>query len=88
MTDGPDDMAKAEGLRRLYHLIPSAERRARDAYQVALREALREGVPPGLIAEVLGVHRETIRRDAMTDEERDEYRRAQLQRRHERQGAA
>lgn len=59
---------------------------ARLRYQETLRDALATGVPQVEIATALNRTREMIRRDAMTDEEREALRRTDAERKRENRG--
>lgn len=54
--------------------------RAEERYRAAVRAAIADGVPQVAIAKALDRTREMIRRDAMTEEQRDELRRAEGER--------
>jgi hypothetical protein len=60
-----------------YQAISDAEQR----YREVLREALQSGTQQVAISAALGRTREMIRRDAMSDEQRDELRRLDTERR-------
>ncbi len=67
-----------------FHAIEAAELR----YRTILREALAKGdVQQVEVAKALDRTREMIRRDAMTDEQRDALRRADAERRRHARGA-
>ena len=56
------------------------QREAEERYRETVRAALADGVTQSAIAKALDRTREMIRRDAMTDEQRAEYRRAVAER--------
>ncbi len=53
---------------------------ARERYRETVRAALADGVPQTQIARALDRTREMIRRDAMTDEQREELKKAEAAR--------
>lgn len=59
-----------------YRAIAAAEER----YRETVRAAISDGVPQVQIAKALDRTREMIRRDAMTDEQREELRRIEAER--------
>lgn len=59
-----------------WNAIADAEKR----YRETVRAALADGVPQVAIAKALDRTREMIRRDAMTDEQREEIRRTEAER--------
>jgi hypothetical protein len=62
-----------------WHAVGEVERLRQETwerYRETVRSALADRVPQVEIAKALDRTREMIRRDAMTDEERDEFRRA------------
>jgi hypothetical protein len=61
---------------KAHEAITAAEER----YREKLRAALDAGVPQIEISKALGVTREKVRQDAMTDEERERLRRADAER--------
>jgi hypothetical protein len=69
-------MATLEDVVRAFHAIGDAEER----YRETLRQAIRDGVPQVDISRELKRTREMLRRDAMTDDEREALRRADAER--------
>lgn len=68
-------------------MLYRARREADEAYRAALRDKLHKKLIQQVdVVKALGITRETVRRDAMTDEERDRIRKADADRR--RQGRA
>lgn len=65
-----DDVADA------WHGIERARRAATEHYRAVLRQAIADGVQQTDISERIDRSREMLRRDAMTDEERDALRQA------------
>ena len=55
-------------------------RRAEERYRQTVREALAGGTRQAEIAKALNLTRETIRRDAMSDEQRESLRKAETER--------
>lgn len=72
-------MATTEDVIRAHAAIAQAQER----YRVTLREALQERGAQARIAQALGVTREKLRQDAMTEVEREEVRAADAARKAE-----
>jgi len=60
--------------------LKEQHRQAEERYRETVRAALADGVAQADIARALGLTREMIRRDAMTDEQREQFRRTQAER--------
>ncbi|MEV1013848.1 GIY-YIG nuclease family protein [Micromonospora sp. NPDC049801] len=75
----PAEDQVSERLAEVVEAFDTIRQRERD-YRTALRRALANGVQQRAIAEALGRTREMIRRDAMTEEQRDQLRRAEASR--------
>jgi hypothetical protein len=80
--DKANDLRHDEGVTNLQDVIDAYEAiaAAEERYRETVRAAIADGVPQVQIAKALNRTREMIRRDAMTDEQRDALRRSESDR--------